>query len=88
MGINHAFARTLGVVGADSFPAIAMRTNALRQNLGTHMRIETWIDQRPAVDTMGRQDAQPATIDLHVAEIFAAVTIHIPGKRVAIGFNL
>lgn len=88
MGIAHALARTLGVVGTDGFPAIAMRTDVLRQNPGTHMRIETWIDKGPTVNAMGRQHAQPATIDLHVPEIFAAVAIHIPGKRVPVGLNL
>jgi len=52
------------------------------------MRVEAWIDQCPTVNAMGRQYAQPATIDLHVPEIFAAVAIHIPGKRVPVGLNL
>ena len=88
MGIDHALARTLGVVGADGLPSIAMRTDVLRQNPGTNMRVEAWIDQCPTVNAMGRQHAQPATIDLHMPEIFAAVAIHIPRKRIPSGFNL
>ena len=88
MGIDHALARALGVVGADGFPSIAMRTDVLRQNPSTNMRVETWIDQRPTVNAMRRQHAQPATVDLHVTKIFAAVVIHIPRKRIPSGFNL
>ena len=88
MGIDHALAWALGVIGADGFPSVAMRTDALRQNPRTDMRIEAGIDQCPTINAMGRQHAQPATIDLHVPEIFAAVAIHIPRQRIPVGFNL
>lgn len=59
----------------------------VRQHPGPHKSVDAGIKKRLLVDAVWAEFAKPTAIDLHVADIPAAVPVTVDRPMVAIGFD-